>query len=410
MPIRPLLSVASLVAVALLAAAPVGGAAGASLAWGADLPAWWASSDPDRQAAIGASTGAGMAWISVDAKTDGADATPGVLLVVRDAHAQGLHVSARFDVFEDSVAAGLYPASAIAGGPWVDPACADVRAYEVAQVRQLAARGIDEIDFDHERYPETAEAPASAALPCSGGHLGDADMTARITTIATWVRDAASAARAAAAGVRVASTIYPQALDAAGYVAIGQQASALAPNVDVLRPIIYPTYLGAESQPYATVHDWTAKGVAAYGGAKVQPWIQAFGAYSARSDIVGQELKAVGDAGGSGALAWWFWSAGTSASFWAQVASAIGSLPAFTATFQPVNPTLHWVEVRVDANAPVVKVVVRINNNAPVSLAQNPNGTWSMAIDLHARDRVRFVATSTTGATATSSLFRWPQA
>ena len=393
---------------ALLMGAALGEAAAPGLRWGSDLAPWLATSDADRLAAINASVSAGMSWISVDAKTEGADAKPGVLLVVRDAHARGLNVSGRFDVFEDAVAARLYPASAIAGGPWVDPACANVRAYEITKVRDLAATGVDEIDFDHVRYPETGDAPANAALPCSGGFLGDTGKTARITTITTWIRDAAAGARATTPGIRVASTIYPQALNSAGYIAIGQQASSIAPYVDVLRPIIYPTYLGTESQPYSTVYSWTAQGVAAFGSAKIQPWVQGFAAYSTQPDIVGQELRAVIDAGGSGALVWWFWSAGTAEAFWNEVAAAIAFPPVFAATFQPVNATLRWIEVRVDANAPVVKVTAQVNNKPPLTLTHNPNGTWSQAIRTHTGDRVRFVATSSTGASVTSPVFRWP--
>jgi hypothetical protein len=163
-----------------------------------------------------------------------------------------MRVVARFDVFEDSVAAAKFPGSRIGTSAWVDPACADVRAYVLGEVKDLVARTvIAEINFDHVRYPQPADVGGGAGtrLPCTGSTLGDVAHADRAAIVASWVANAVAAAHA------------------------------------------------------------------------VHPWVEGFGPYETRPDIIGQELKAVSDARGSGALVWWFASTGTSASFWRTVAA-----------------------------------------------------------------------------------------
>lgn len=402
-----------------LALAPTAHAAtSAPFAWGADLPPWWSSSAPDRAAAIAASSAAGMTLIAVDAKEEGALRYEGVRFVVQDAHAKSIRVVARYDIFEDKLAAQKFPGSAIAGGPWVDPACADVRAYALANLRALVSTtGIDEVNFDHVRYPETAEAPADARLPCTGGTVGTPSATDRVAVITSWVRDAAAEARAIRP-IQVSASTFAQSITGP-YASIGQDSRALAPHLDIVRPMLYPTYLGRSSAPYETVHEWTTKSVQAFGAAKTQPWIQSFDVYSARPDIVGLQLKALVDAGATGGLAWWFWSAGTSTSYWTTVASALPAAPPpaseasapapFDATFTNVKGTNRLVQTTVTANAPVAGVCAMVDGGACRALALR-SGVWSAKTHVATGATVVFRATDASGRTDDSGGYLWPSA
>lgn len=421
--------------------------------WGSDLSTWWSYTDSTRAAALNAAVASNMGILVTDAKDGGpvgwanptyTTITPfaagdgAVERVVRDAHAKGIKVVARFDVFEDSVAAKRYPGSVIGGNPvWVDPACADVRAFVLAEVKDLVTRvAVDEVNFDHVRYPQTADAPASAALPCTGSTLGDYGHADRGAIVASWVKDASAAVRAIRPGIRVSASVFASTMTGA-QADIGQDAARLAPSLDVLRPMVYPSYISsaAASAPYATVKDYTAKGVAKFGGAKVQPWVQAFGTYATRADLVCEQLKGARDAGASGALVWWFATAGTDPAFWkaaAPCAPAASSATTTTtttsstptssttttsapaplhATFAPKSGNSWWVETAVSADQPLASVSASVNGGAPVALAKTSWGTWAKSFYVPVGASVRFVATSTSGATnASANAYRWPDA
>lgn len=409
--------------------APDADAASSAFVWGADLPAWWAVSAPDRAAAISASAGAGMELLVTDAKEAGdgrvawwtpsyptfrdlAEGEGAVELVARDAHTAGLDVVVRFDVFEDGSMASLFPASRIAGTNWVDPACADVRAYALAQVQDLLTRvAFEELNFDHVRYPETADASSRAALPCTGGALGSATTHAkRAEAITSWVAQAAATARELRPGIRVSASLYVQSLDGT-LPAIGQNATRLAPHLDILRPMIYPGYLGTPQQPYTTVFDWTAKSVERFGSEKTQPWVQGFLTYSTQPQLVGEQLSAVHQAGGAGALVWWFWSAGTSGTFWDAAAAPLDALPAertFEATFAPpATPSTKRLEVRVASDETVTRVVAEVGTRAALELTQSAPGVWTRSMHLQRGSQVQFVATGADGERDVSPVFVW---
>lgn len=448
---------------------PAAEAADPSFAWGADLSQWWSLDNVQRAAALDAATASGMTMIGTDAKDGGyvgwaSPTYPGftamapgdgaVERAVRDAHARGLKVLVRFDVFQDLEAAKIYPGAVIGGNPaWVDPACSQVRAYSLAQIRDLLARvPADEINLDHIRYPGTDEVASSARLPCTGSTLGDTAYADRSAIIASWIAEAARVAREVRPGIQVSVSTF-------GYTMvgpmpnIGQDAARIAPSVDILRPMIYPSYYStaAEGQPYATVKDATAKGVAKFGAAKIQPWIQAFGAYATRPDLVCEQMKGLRDGGASGGMVWWFASAGTSTAYWKTVGacapaststtttptapgtnttsnttspptttsptkvppgkskSSTTTAPStFSATFTKGGANNWWVEVKVAANQPIATVTASVNGGSPVALPATTWGTYAKSFYVANGSTIVFTAVATDGARAQSAAFAWP--
>src|SRR5581483_2009081 len=143
---------------ALLLLIPVGvvpkaSATTAPFDWGAQLSQWSSYSDITRPAAINAAVASGMTLFGTDAKDGGyigwaTTAYPTVMpfapgdgsveRVLRDAHAHGLKVVARFDAFWDLTAAAALPGTVI-GNSWIDPGCASARAYVLAELKDFLA-------------------------------------------------------------------------------------------------------------------------------------------------------------------------------------------------------------------------------------------------------------------------------
>lgn len=439
----PLLLTGILLLPLLAVSAPVAGPAGVAsasgagpFAWGSDLSPWWSYDPAARAPALDTAKATGMTHVVTDAK-DGwglaAWSTPSYATftpfaagdgaterVVRDAQARGVGVIARFDAFEDHEMARRYPAASLGGSPaWVDPACPEVRAALLGMARDLVLRtGVTQVNLDHVRYPDTSELPATTPLPCTGGRLGDAPGSVRTSVITGFVRDAAAAIREAKPGVTVSASVF--AASVRGPLPhVGQDAGLLAHHLDVLMPMVYPSYFSAsaEADPYGTVKDTTAVAVQRFGAAKVKPWVQGFGAYAGSGEKACTQIKAAADAGASGAFVWWFASMGTAPTPWASAAkcvpAATSTAPApaaFSATFSPKPGNAWWVETAVSANAPLAKVQASVEGGGPVELAPTSWGTWARSFHVPDGSRVRFTAVSAEGAAVTSVAYVWPGA
>ena len=239
--------------------------------------------------------------------------------------AGGVYTIARIVVFKDRVLTRHRPAWAVrdarTGGPWhdregsgwVDPFQAESWSYPIAIAREAALKGFDEIQFDYLRFP-------------SDGRLEDARY-ARPSTQAARIDAVSRFLEAAREGLR--GTGAALAIDVFGYAAfnetdteIGQRIEDLAPLVDYLCPMTYPSgyhrgipgYPNPVAHPYEVVLETVRRTRARSAHARVQvrPWLQDFRdyAFDRRAFGAGEvraEIKAAADAGGAG---WMLWNAG----------------------------------------------------------------------------------------------------
>lgn len=431
---------ASLLVVPALAV-PGAAAAPAGFSWGSDLSQWWSYDPAQRDPALATASATGMTHVFTDAKdghglagwastkyrtfTPFAAGDGAVERVVRDAHARGIKVVARFDIFEDAEATGAYTRARIGSSMWVDPACPEVREGVVLKLRDMLAHArVDEVNLDHVRYPEAAEAGHGTALPCTGGTVGKLNHVDRTEVIASFVREAAQAAREARPGVKVSASVFASTMNAPQPY-VGQDARKLAPSLDVVMPMTYPSYFSAaaEAAPYKTVYDNTAAGVRMLGAAKVRPWVQGFDAYAGRTGPVCEEVKAAADAGASGVFVWWFPTMGVAREPWARVAQCLPAtatqpVPApapapssMTASFAPKPGNEWWVNVHVDANEPIAGVSASVNGGPQVALSKTSWGSWAKSFHVPSGSAVKFRATSTSGSVVDSpTAYAWPSA
>ncbi len=236
--------------------------------------------------------------------------------------AKGIYTIARIVVFKDNVLAHRRPEWAVidtrTGEPWldneglawVDPFREEVWDYAIAIAQEAAQKGFDEIQFDYVRFP-------------TDGKLGLARY-ARPNTRET--RLPAIAGFLARARKELALTGVFLAADVFGYTAfnendtdIGQRVEELAPYLDYLSPMVYPSgyhlgipgYRNPVEHPYEVVFESVKhlRKRTANLPIKIRPWIQDFRDYAFDRRPFGvmevrAQAKGARDAGAAGWMLW----------------------------------------------------------------------------------------------------------
>jgi hypothetical protein len=243
--------------------------------------------------------------------------------MLAELRARGVYTIARIVVFKDNVLAQHRPDLAIidtrTGKPWidneklawVDPFREEVWAYNIAIAKEAAAKGFDEVQFDYVRFPTDGKlAAARYARPNT--------RETRLPTIAAFLERARR--EVGATGVFLGTDIF-------GYTAfnendtdIGQRIEELAPHVDYLCPMVYPSgyhvgipgYRNPVANPYAIVHESVklTRKRSVHATVRVRPWLQDFKDYAFDRRIFGvPEIRAqIRGAEEAGAAGWMLWN------------------------------------------------------------------------------------------------------
>jgi len=231
---------------------------------------------------------------------------------------RGIYTIARIVVFKDDPLATARPDLAVRRRDgsiyrdrealaWTDPHKAEVRAYNIAVAREVAAAGFDEIQFDYARMPD-----ATGLVYCEPDTLQN-----RVAAIDGFLREARTAL--------VPYNVF-LAIDIFGYVCwnpddtrIGQQLERIGDVVDYISPMLYPSsfqfgipgYRNPVEHPYEIVHRSLQRAVERTGLAPVRfrPWLQAFPdyAFGGRSFTGGEvraQITAADDIGTNGWMLW----------------------------------------------------------------------------------------------------------
>jgi hypothetical protein len=234
--------------------------------------------------------------------------------VARRVHDRGLYLIARVVVFEDPFLTSKRPDMAIrhrAGGVWknygglgwANPYDKRVWDYNVDIAESAARAGFDEIMFDYVRFP-------------SDGPIEDAVFPGRegrkmAPTIASFVEYARG--RLNPLGVRVSAAVFG--LSATRNLGIGQRPALLAPHLDVIYPMVYPSHFGSgeygiqdpNASPGATITMSLRTFKRALRGydTKLIPWLQDFtyGRTYTLADVQAQ-IEAARRLGAGGYLLW----------------------------------------------------------------------------------------------------------
>jgi hypothetical protein len=232
----------------------------------------------------------------------------------RKAHEHGVYLIGRIVVFEDPVLAEKRPQLAIrtsdggvwhtSGGlGWANPYNERVWKYVVDLGAAAAEAGFDEIQFDYVRFPTDGD--------LSNARFPGATRQPKTSIITQFVSYAMN--RLKPLGVRVSADVFG--LSATRNMGIGQSPAKIAPHLDAIYPMVYPSHFGPgeydlpdpNAQPGRTValalRDFS---VALRGSdTRLVPWLQDFslGRTYSLADVRDQ-IQAARDAGAQGFMLW----------------------------------------------------------------------------------------------------------
>jgi len=238
--------------------------------------------------------------------------------LLKSLRGKGIYTIARIVVFKDNPLASAKPdwAVKLPGGAiwhdredlaWTDPFNEQVWEYNLAVAEEAARYGFDEIQFDYVRFPDARGLVYS--MPNT--------MENRVRAVSDFLRSARR--KLVPYNVFVAADIF-------GYVCwnlddtgIGQRLDQLAPYLDYLSPMLYPSgfHVGIPgirdpvAHPYEIVYRSLARAKERTGlpGVRFRPWLQAFRDYAFdhrpfTGKEIGLQIKAATDFGSNGWMLW----------------------------------------------------------------------------------------------------------
>ncbi len=236
---------------------------------------------------------------------------------IAEAKARNIYTIARMVVFKDNPLANSKPEWAAVredGTVWLDreelgwanPFRQEVWEYNIALAKEVAAFGFDEINFDYIRFPSDGDVGAIV-------YEEENTLETRTTAIREFMTRMAESLRPT--GVFVSADVFGLTLWVVpdSDMRIGQRVIDVAPQVDYLAPMVYPStfipgnlgYDNPSAEPYGVVYRSQEQAetlVPPY--VKVRPWLQGYW-YSLEEM---QQLKQA--AIDSESTGWSWWNAG----------------------------------------------------------------------------------------------------
>lgn len=238
--------------------------------------------------------------------------------LVASMRGKGIYTIARIVTFKDDPLATAKPEWAVKnheGGiwrdrenlAWVDPFRKEVWEYNIEIAVEAAKNGFDEIQFDYVRFPDARGVAFSQPNT-------EANRVRAITGFLTEAR-----ARLAPYNVFLSADLF-------GYVSwntndtdIGQKLEDLAPLLDYISPMLYPSgfqygipnYRQPVENPYEIVFLSLKRAKERTGlpGVRFRPWLQAFKDYAFDhrpfgAKEIGDQIRAAEDSGAGGWMLW----------------------------------------------------------------------------------------------------------
>lgn len=239
--------------------------------------------------------------------------------LLADLHRRGIYLIARVVAFKDDPLARARPGWAIhdregnlyvdrEGLSWTDPFRPEVRNYVLDVAEEAARLGFDEIQFDYLRFPD--EAGLVFAEPST--------QASRVAAITGFLAEARK--RLAPYNVFISADVFGYVLWNRDDTHIGQRLEDLAPLVDYLSPMLYPTSFSfgipGYANPVAAPREIVGLSLANAGrrtglsGLHFRPWLQAFRDYAFDRRVFGAEqIRAQIDAAEAfGSDGWMLWN------------------------------------------------------------------------------------------------------
>ncbi|SMF12517.1 putative glycoside hydrolase [Pseudobacteriovorax antillogorgiicola] len=223
--------------------------------------------------------------------------------------ADNIYLIGKLVVFKDDSYARTFPESAIRndagqlfedrdGLAWVSPHNRQYWNYMVGIAEEMALQGVQEIQFDYVRFPDTSKSL----------HYPDRQSEGRVEAIQGFLSYAYQ--RLKPYGVYISADVFGLVPNTSGDLYIGQHWEALSNVVDYISPMMYPSHYARgfrglkspDNAPYKTIYysarDAVKRNQNIPSPATIRPWIQGFTAtwLSDHLSYGPQELKEQVDA------------------------------------------------------------------------------------------------------------------
>ena len=240
---------------------------------------------------------------------------PALLASLRE---RGIYTIARIVAFKDDPLAHARPELAVrnqAGGiwadqeglAWTDPFRREVWDYLLAVAEEAARLGFDEIQFDYLRFPD--EPGLVFSKPSTEAN--------RVAAISGFLTEATR--RLAPYNVFVAADVFGYVLWNTNDTDIGQRLEDLAPHLDYISPMLYPSGfqkgIPGYRDPVAAPHEIVelslrnAQKRTGLPALRFRPWLQAFRDYAFDhrvfgADEISAQIRAAEEFGSNGWMLW----------------------------------------------------------------------------------------------------------
>ncbi len=227
---------------------------------------------------------------------------------------EGIRLIGRIVVFQDSIFAGYakgeYSVKGLDGKIWkdghgqfwVDPCIEEVRVYNIEIAKDLAARGIPEIQFDYIRFPSPTGDFRPYRTCCRN----------KEETIAKFLEEAKE--ELSKFKVKISGDVFGCVLWMPTLPYEGQNLKLMAPFLDVVCPMLYPSHFAQKHEwsenprerEYNVIFKSIERGKKLTGESRFVPYIQGFDLKSPGfgPGYIGNQIKAVQDARAWGYIVW----------------------------------------------------------------------------------------------------------
>ncbi len=237
--------------------------------------------------------------------------------VLAEMDSRNIYTIARVVVFKDSILPKSRPDLAIKdkrngkpfrseGAYWPDIYSEEVWDYNIQIVKELAERGVDEVQFDYIRAP----AKGNIVFADYTFNTGNNTKSWAITNFLKKVRE-----QTQAYNIKISADVFGFTFIEENDQGIGQLMEAMVPYLDYIYPMSYPShyppnflgYVIPDEHPYEVVKYTLEKGINRIGNSScmIIPWIQAFSlkVKYTKDDILAQ-IRAADELGIKGFLCW----------------------------------------------------------------------------------------------------------
>lgn len=234
-------------------------------------------------------------------------------LLVDELHKEGVWVIARHVMFQDDDLAKRQPELALkrtngnlwkdgGGHTWVDPANKEVWEYNLTLARQALALGFDEVNLDYIRFPTDGDVK-NATYPSWN------KKSSKETVLKDFLAWFGPRLKAGYPGAILSVDVFAHSFLSDSDVGMGQRMKALAPEVDVIAPMAYPSHYRSgnfgianpAAHPYEIVRGTLEKGKLLFKDSPktiIRPWLQDFNLGATYTPaMVRAQITATEDAG-----------------------------------------------------------------------------------------------------------------